>query len=186
MSFGTLAAFGAALAISATLIAQANKNFAVASGPSSEIPQILMTRSAQVILSQNIEAAGDWLRANNDGGNILASPYIGIIPSRGILAMGGYDGVQSYDAARIVFARDLPPFGAEPLEKALATLENPGASESQQFIRENDIRYVVVHKRPAGELLDFREYEAREKLYKSVYQNPRVAIYEPLFTGEES
>jgi hypothetical protein len=186
MSFGTLAAFGAALAISATLVAQANRNFDVASGPSSEIPQILITRSAQVILSPNIEAAGDWLRANNDGGNILASPYIGIIPSRGILAMGGYDGVQSYDAARIVFARDLPPFGAEPLEKALATLENPGASESLQFIRENDIRYVVVHKRPAGELLDFREYEALEKLYKSVYQNPRVAIYEPLFTGEES
>ncbi len=186
ISFGAIAAFGAALAVGATLVVQANRNFDVASGPSSEIPQILITRSAQVMLSPNVEAAGDWLKENNDGGNILASPYTGIIPSRGIMAMGGYDGVQSYDAARIVFARDLPPFGAEPLEKALATLENPGISDSQEFIRENDIRYVVVHKRPAGERLDFREYEAREKLYKNVYENPRVAIYEPLFTDRAS
>jgi len=174
-----LAASVATLAVVITLAAQTARNFDVATGPSSEIPPTLITRSAQVMLTPNVEAAGAWLEDHNKGGNILSSPYIGLLPSRAVLALGGYDALQSYDAERIAFARDLPPFGPEPLEEALEALEKPADPASTRFIKQNDVRYVVLHKRPPGEKLDYREYEDHPKLYETVYENPRVIIFEP-------
>src|SRR5215211_7282079 len=56
-----------------------------------------------------VAAAGGWLEEHNSGGSIVVTPYLAYVPSRGMLAMGDYTGMQSYDAARIRRGRDLPP-----------------------------------------------------------------------------
>lgn len=48
-----------------------------------------------------ISAAGDWLRAHNEGGNIVVSPRENQVPSRMMLAMGGYSAMQSYTEINI-------------------------------------------------------------------------------------
>jgi hypothetical protein len=70
-------------------------------------------------------AAGEWLREHNEGGNILATPSVGPVSARGMLAMGGYSGMQTYSVHRIQRGRDLLPFGAGPLRDVLWTLRNP-------------------------------------------------------------
>lgn len=101
------AACVAVLLASVLVVAQAVRNLEQAAGPSPRLKDRPPTPA--------VAAAGDWLEEHNDGGSIVATPYLDYVPSRGMLAMGGYTGMQSYDAARIRRGRDLPPFGAGPL-----------------------------------------------------------------------
>jgi hypothetical protein len=121
--------------------------------------------------------AGEWLKENNEGGNIVATPYLAYVPSRGMLAMGGYTGMQSYDAARIRRGRDLPPFGAGPLWDALWVLQHPGGERTSGILTENDVRYVVFHKRYPT--IDWRPFQNRNNLYRKVFENESVVIFEP-------
>jgi hypothetical protein len=121
--------------------------------------------------------AGEWLKENNEGGNIVATPYLAYVPSRGMLAMGGYTGMQSYDAARIRRGRDLPPFGAGPLWDALWVLQHPGGERTSRILSENDVRYVVFHKRYPT--IDWRPFQKRKDLYRKVFENESVVIFEP-------
>ena len=123
-----------------------------------------------------VAAAGAWLEEHNDGGNIIATPYLAYVPSRGMLAMGGYTGMQSYDAARIRRGRDLPPFGAGPLWDALWVLKNPAGERTRQILAENDVRYLVFHKRYPG--ANWRNFERREELYRVAFENAGVVIFE--------
>ena len=41
-------------------------------------------------ITPEIAAAGRWLEEHNTGGNIIVSPHINQVPSRMMLAMGGY------------------------------------------------------------------------------------------------
>jgi hypothetical protein len=124
-----------------------------------------------------VAAAGAWLKEHNTGGNIIATPYLNYVPSRGMLAMGGYAGMQSYDAARIRRDRDLPPFGAGPLWDALWVLKNPGSERTDRIMAKNDVRYVVFHKRYPG--ANWRNFERRKGLYRVVFENEGVVIFEP-------
>jgi hypothetical protein len=94
-----------------------------------------------------------------------------------MLAMGGYAGMQSYDAARIRRDRDLPPFGAGPLWDALWVLKNPGSERTDRIMAKNDVRYVVFHKRYPG--ANWRNFERRKGLYRVVFENEGVVIFEP-------
>jgi hypothetical protein len=91
--------------------------------------------------------------------------------------MGGYTGMQSYDAARIRRGRDLPPFGAGPLWDALWVLQHPGGERTSRILSENDVRYVVFHKRYPT--IDWRPYGERTDLYRKVFENKSVVIFEP-------
>jgi hypothetical protein len=128
-----------------------------------------------------VTAAGGWLKEHNSGGNIVATPYLAYVPSRGMLAMGGYTGMQSYDAPRIRRARDLPPFGAGPLWDALWVLQHPEGDRTKRILEENDVRYVVFHKRYPT--IDWRPFEHRGELYRVVFENESVImsviIFEP-------
>ncbi len=149
--------------------AQSFRNLEQAAGPSPRLKD--RPPPAQVA------AAGDWLEAHNGGGAIVATPYLDYVPSRGMLAMGGYTEMQSYDAARIRRGRDLPPFGAGPLWDALWALQNPDGERTRRILEENDVRYLVFHKRyPA---LDWRNFERRDDLYRVAYENDSVVIFEP-------
>jgi hypothetical protein len=159
----------AALLSAGLLVVQTTRNLEVASGPS-ERPR---DRPAP----PEVAAAGAWLEKNNRGGSILATPYLDYVPSRGMLAMGGYTEMQSYDAARIERERDLPPFGAGPLWQALWVLKNPAGEKTREIVQEYDVRYVVFHKRYPG--ISWLPYARNKDLYNVAYQNPSVIIFEP-------
>ncbi|MGH3146679.1 MAG: hypothetical protein ACRDTR_12865, partial [Rubrobacter sp.] len=161
-------ALTAALLSAALVVTQAAINLEEAAGPS-ERPK---DRPAP----PDVVAAGRWLEDHNTGGSIVATPYLEYVPSRGMLAMGGYTGMQSYDAARIRRARDLPPFGAKPLWDALSVMYDPAGERARRVVEENDVRYVVFHKRYPG--LDWRVYERQGGLYRMAYENESVVIYE--------
>ncbi|MDQ4126656.1 MAG: hypothetical protein M3151_01645 [Actinomycetota bacterium] len=124
-----------------------------------------------------VAAAGDWLREHNSGGSILATPSVQGTSARGVLAMGGYTGMQSYTRERIKRARDLPPFGAGPLWDAQWALQHPTDRRTREILRKNDVRYVVLHKRNPN--VDWHSFGRQEDLYRLVYENESVVILEP-------
>ena len=159
----------AALLSAGLLVVQTTRNLEEAAGPS-ERPR---DRPAP----PQVAAAGAWLEENNEGGSILATPYLDYVPSRGMLAMGGYTEMQSYDYARILRARDLPPFGAGPLMDALWALKHPTGEKTRRIMREYDLRYVIFHKRYPG--ISWLPYAKQKDLYRTAYENESVVVFEP-------
>jgi hypothetical protein len=124
-----------------------------------------------------VAAAGRWLEEHNSGGSILSTPYLNYVPSRAMLALGGYTRMQSYDPARIKRARDLPPFGAGPLWDALWALYHPRGERTARILEDNDVRYVVLYKRYPG--MSWRFWKAHTGLYRVAFENGAVVILEP-------
>lgn len=167
---GVLAAAALAVVFSVTLVgAQSVLSLEEASGPSTRLKD--RPAPAEVV------AAGAWLEQHNNGGSIVATPYLDYVPSRAMLAMGGYTRMQSYDAARIRRARDLPPFGQGPLWDALLILRNPAGGRTAQLIGENDVKYIVFHKLSPD--ADWHRYATRKDLYTKVFENGSVIIFAP-------
>jgi hypothetical protein len=94
-----------------------------------------------------------------------------------MLAMGGYTRMQSYDAARIRRARDLPPFGAGPLWDALWVLQHPQGGRTARLLEKYDVRYVVFYKRYPW--VNRRPFAQHENLYRTVFVNDSVIIFAP-------
>ena len=94
-----------------------------------------------------------------------------------MLAMGGYTRMQSYDAARIRRARDLPPFGAPPLWDALWVLEHPAGGRTAQLLEKNDVRYIVFHKRYPW--IDWRPSRCRGVLQDGLRERQRHHLRAP-------
>jgi hypothetical protein len=159
-----------AVTLSVTLVgAQSVLSLEQAAGPS--------TRPKDRPAPAQVVAAGAWLERHNDGGSIVVTPYLEHVPSRAMLAMGGYTRMQSYDAARIRRARDLPPFGAPPLWDALWVLEHPASGRTAQLLEKNDVHYIVFHKRYPW--IDWRPFALQRGLYRTVYENDSVIIFTP-------
>jgi hypothetical protein len=102
--------------------------------------------SVQLTITPQIAAAGEWLRANNEGGNIMVSPHANQVPSRMMLAMGGYSALQSFEAHQIMTPRDLPPTGPKPLWDVLWVMGHPDGERTQQLLEKHDVRYIVLYK----------------------------------------
>jgi len=83
--------------------------------------------------------------------------------------------MQSYDAAKKSRARDLPPFGAKPLWDAFSVMYDPAGERARRVVEENDVRYVVFHKRYPG--LDWRLFEGHKDLYRKAFENESVVIF---------
>jgi hypothetical protein len=165
-----LAVAGVAVLLAGVLVgAQAVRNLEQAAGPSPRLKDAPPPPA--------VAAAGGWLERNNTGGSIVATPYLNYVPSRGMLAMGGYTRMQSYDAARIRRDRDLPPFGAGPLWDALWVLKNPDSELTDRIMEANDVRYVVFYKRYPG--ANWRNFERHKDLYRVAFENEGVVIFEP-------
>src|SRR3712207_5801540 len=97
-------------------------------------------------ITPEISAAGEWLREHNEGGNIMVSPHINQVPSRMMLAMGGYSALQSFEHYQIRNPRDLPPTGPGPLEDVLRVVNHPEGERTQALLEEHEVRYVVLYK----------------------------------------
>ncbi|CAN5759186.1 hypothetical protein BH23ACT11_BH23ACT11_25250 [soil metagenome] len=133
--------------------------------------------SAQLTMSPQVSAAGEWLENHNKGGNIVVTPYTKRVPTRGLLALGGYTGMQSYDAPRIKRARDIPPPGPKPLWEALWILKHPEGDKTRRLIQKYDVRYIVMSK--MYRRTPWREFKSRESLYRTVFENDAVVIFKP-------
>ncbi len=163
-----LAASLALLAVITVVGVQAARNLEEGAGPAQR--GIDRPPPAEVV------AAGEWLREHNEGGNILATPSVGPVSARGMLAMGGYSGMQTYSAHRIRRGRDLPPFGARPLWDALWALRHPDGARTRRILVENDVRYVVLGKHRPD--IDWLTFQGKTALYRMVFENEAVVIFE--------
>lgn len=168
---GTLIKVAAALAL--LLIAgQMVVNFVEAGGPS---PRGRWD-TARVAMNPAIQVAGRWLESHNTGGNIAVSPYIETMPSRGMLVLGDYSGIQSFGVDRIEKDRDLPPSGQGPPLDVLWLLFHPQGEHSERMIERHDIRYIVLDREKSR----WRAYAASTEKYQKVFENGEAVIYEPL------
>jgi hypothetical protein len=129
-------------------------------------------------ITPQISAAGDWLRAHNSGGNIMVSPQINQVPSRMMLAMGGYSALQSFEPGQIDNPRDLPPTGPEPPRDVLWVMTHPGGERTAGLLEKHDVRYVVLYKSmPDRSIKDYwKLFKARPDLYRDVFENEDVLI----------
>ena len=151
------------------IVVQAARNLGEGAGPAQ--------RGIDQPPPPEVVAAGEWLRDHNEGGSILATPSVGPVSTRGMLAMGGYSGMQTYSVHRIQRGRDLPPLGARPLWDALWALRHPGGERTRMILEENDVRYVVLGKRRPD--IRWRSFQGRTDLYQMVFENKAVAIFKP-------
>jgi hypothetical protein len=168
---GRVVVFAASLAVLAVVTmmgVQTVRNMEEGAGPAQ--------RSIDRPPPAEVVAAGEWLREHNEGGNILATPSVGPVSARGMLALSGYSGMQTYSVHRIQRGRDLPPFGTRPLWDALWALRHPDGERTRMILEENDVHYVVLSKyRPD---IHWRSFQARTDLYRRVFENEAVAIFE--------
>jgi hypothetical protein len=134
--------------------------------------------SFQLTITPKIAAAGEWLRAHNVGGNIMVSPHVNQVPSRMMLAMGGYSALQSFADEQIRHPRDLPPTGPKPLWDVLWVLHHPDGERTDQLLVEHDVRYIVLYKAmPDRPTIDYwKSFKARPDLYRTVFENEDVLI----------
>jgi hypothetical protein len=160
--------------LTATLVGvQALQSLERASGP-----------SVQITITPKIAAAGEWLRENNNGGNIMVSPHMNQVPSRMMLAMGGYSALQSFTEWQIDHPRDLPPTGPEPLKDVLWLLQHPNGERTDRLLQEHDVRYIVLYKNmPDRPTVDYwKDFKAHPNLYRTTFENEDVLIV----TGREA
>jgi hypothetical protein len=137
--------------------------------------------STVLTITPEIAAAGEWLRAHNDGGNIMVSPHVNQVPSRMMLAMGGYSALQSFTDWQLDHPRDLPPTGPEPLRDVLWVMTHPGGKRTDQLLRRHDVRYVVLYKNmPDRTTRDYwKLFKSVPDLYRPAFENEDVLIVAP-------
>ena len=170
----TFFAAAAVLLLTGLLVgSQTVQSFATAAGP-----------SPQLVISEEIYEAGEWLEENNTGGNIMVSPHANQVPSRAMLAMGDYSGLQSFEPGQVEVPRDLPPGGPEPMWDVLWVLQNPEDERTRRLLEEYDVRYIVLYKdMPDRPTTDFywMLFDARPDLYRKAFENEDVLIVAPRF-----
>ena len=124
-------------------------------------------------LTPKLAAAGAWLRGHNTGGKIVPSPSYGVIPSRGMLALGGYNGLQSYPERRVRNPRSLPTGGLQEIKDARWLLLHPQSPRARSIIERRDIRYVVLSK--SYPKVDPSAFDKGP--YRKVFGNKAVVIF---------
>jgi hypothetical protein len=133
-------------------------------------------RSVGKIVTRPVAAAGKWLAEHNTGGNIISTPNMNAaVTNRGVLAMGGYTGLQSYQAYRIAHPRSLPTAGNTPLLDSAEVLRNPQSCQSANILVNQDVRYIVLYKVNSG--ANLAGFAADPRHYQRVFDDATVVIY---------
>ncbi len=136
--------------------------------------------SAQLTITPQIAAAGEWLEENNTGGNIIVSPHFNQVPSRMMLAMGHYSALQSFEPVQVKNPRDLPPTGPRPLWDVLWVVTHPDNQRTDRILSTYDVRYIVLYKNmPDRPTQDYwPSFEDHPNLYRTAFENRDVLIVE--------
>jgi hypothetical protein len=140
--------------------------------------QIASGPSIQMTITPEISAAGEWLRQHNNGGNIMVSPHANQVPSRMMLAMGGYSALQSFEVWQLERPRDLPPTGSRPPEDVMWVINHPAGERTESLLEKHDVRYIVLYKDMPDRLTQdyWRGFAARPDLYRTAFENQDVLI----------
>jgi hypothetical protein len=139
--------------------------------------------SVQLTITPGIAAAGEWLEEHNEGGNIMVSPHGNQVPSRMMLAMGGYSAMQSFEEKQLRNPRDLPPGGAGPLWDVQRVIKHPAGERAGRLLEKHDVRYVVLYKDMPDRAVFPRfwpVFKQHPDLYQIAFENEDVLIVEPL------
>ncbi len=149
--------------------------------------------SSQVVLNAEIQSAGQWLRAHRTDGQIIVSPHVNQVPSRMMLALSGYSGLQSFAPWQLKLRRDLPPTGPEPLQDILRLMSNPKDSAARSILEKYDVRHVVLYKKfnrgtmwTTDMRWDVGAHRARTDLYSVAFENDSVLILQVKNAGRRS
>ena len=129
------------------------------------------------LLTPDLVAAGEWLKEHETDGNIVTSPSFGSVTNRGMLALSGYDQLQSFAEKRIETPRSLPTSGRGEIEDAGWMLQNPSGERTGKIIERYDIRYAVLSKKYPG--ANPQAFALDTKRYRMVFQNDTVVIFAP-------
>jgi len=134
--------------------------------------------SVQLTITPQIAAAGDWLREHNDGGNVMVSPHANQVPSRMMLAMGGYSALQSFEPWQIATPRDLPPTGQQPPRDVLWMMQHPKGDLANRLLERHEVEYIVLYKSmPDRPTIDYwRLFRASPDVYRVAFENDDVLI----------
>jgi hypothetical protein len=133
-------------------------------------------KSSGQIVTRPVAAAGRWLANHNTGGNIISTPNMNPgVTNRGVLAMGGYTGLQSYQPYRIAHPRSLPTAGKTPLLDSQEVLQHPQSCQSGNILVNQDVRYIVLYKFHSG--ADLAGFSADPSRYQPAFENRSVIIY---------
>lgn len=140
-----------------------------------------LTFTLGLTVTPEIAEAGDWLRGHNEGGRIMVSPQANQVPSRMMLAMSEYSGMQSYTESNIEYDRDLPPAGAGAMRDVLWVMNHPEGPLTERYLERYDIRYLVFFKEmPDREVVPYWTLFDEPGLpYETVFENEDVLIVEP-------
>ena len=128
------------------------------------------------LLSQPVEAAGDWLHQHNSGGTIVSTVLNKGITERATLAIGGYPGLMYYGQRVGADARSLPTAGRKPLIESQEVLAHPGSCAAAKAITDEDVRYVVLYRKATQEF-DLEAFRANGRRYHEAFENQAVIIY---------
>ena len=169
-----LPALGVAV-VGVSLVAQVGRELARASGP-----------SVVLFMTPEIEAAGRWLRAHNEGGNIVVSVHRNQVTPNAMFALSGYSGLPAYAPAQVRRGREVPPRDRPEVEDALWVVGHPGSRRTiEEVLPGRDVRYVVIYKqlRPGSywegsNRVSPRGFERRPEVYRAAFENEAVVIYE--------
>jgi hypothetical protein len=98
-----------------------------------------------------------------------------------MLAMGHYSALQSFSPLQILYPRDLPPTGPEPLLDVLRVMSRPADERVPHLLEKHDVRYIVLFKdMPHRPTFDYAtSFKARPDLYRVVFENDDVLIVAP-------
>ena len=175
-NLGTFAVGWAAVTVIGVLvIAQTTLNMEQATQPSDKL-----------LMAPQIKAAGKWLEAHNEGGNIMISPRGNQVPGRAMLALSHYTALEAFTAERIAYNRDLPPYGAGPLLDVLYVIDHPDDQHVRELLKKHAVDYVVFYKQigvgtdwrraPASE---WQSHKTQRDLYIVAYENSYVLVLKP-------
>lgn len=167
--------WAAVTVIGVLAIAQATTNMEQATQPSDKL-----------LMTPQIEAAGEWLEAHNEGGNIMISPRGNQVPGRAMLALSDYTALEAFTAERIAYNRDLPPYGPGPLLDVLYVINHPDDRRVRMLLKKHAVDYVVFYKQLGADKIwrqappqEWQSHKKQTDLYRIAYENSYVLILKP-------
>jgi hypothetical protein len=140
--------------------------------------------SIVVFMNPQIEAAGRWLRAHNEGGNIIVSPHRNQVPGNAMLAMGGYSALPSYSGWQLQQRRQVPFRDRQAVQDTLWVVKHPRSRAALEILSRHDVRYVVLYKKLregsywfGADPVQPDPFLRKPHLYTVVFENDYVVIF---------
>jgi hypothetical protein len=108
----------------------------------------------------------------------VVSPHANQVPSRMMLAMGGYSALQSFEPWQISTPRDLPPTGPQPPQDVLWVMRHPNDARTGQLLERHDVGYIVLYKNmPDRPTVDYWvAFRTSPAAYRVAFENRDVLI----------